>query len=115
MNVGEAHGILWLVATPIGNLKDFSIRGAEVLGQVDQIACEDTRITKRLLDFLNLSKPLVSYREENEKVKSLELVTHLLTTPKCHKVVPQVGNTVCLEVLIGVVLIDSPNIHTSFQ
>ena len=74
MKVGEAHGILWLVATPIGNLKDFSIRGAEVLGQVDQIACEDTRVTKRLLDFLNLSKPMVSYREENEKVKSLELV-----------------------------------------
>jgi 16S rRNA (cytidine1402-2'-O)-methyltransferase len=74
MKVSDAHGRLWLVATPIGNLKDFSQRGAEVLAQVDQIACEDTRITKRLLNFLDLNKPLVSYREENEKVKSLELV-----------------------------------------
>lgn len=74
MKVGDAHGVLWLVATPIGNLKDFSTRGAEVLGLVDQIACEDTRITKRLLNFLDITKPLVSYREENEQVKSLELV-----------------------------------------
>ena len=67
-------GELWLVATPIGNLADFPPRGCKVLEEVDQIACEDTRVTIKLLNFLGINKPLVSYREENEKTKSLELV-----------------------------------------
>ena len=66
-------GRLWLVATPIGNLNDFSSRGADTLSNADQIACEDTRVTKKLLDHLSIRKPLVSYREENERVKSVEL------------------------------------------
>mgnify|MGYP003705944409 FL=1 len=66
-------GRLWLVATPIGNLNDFSSRGADTLSSADQIACEDTRVTKKLLDHLSIRKPLVSYREENERVKSVEL------------------------------------------
>ena len=67
------RGSLFLVATPIGNLDDFSLRGINALKQADLIACEDTRVTKKLLDFLSLTKPLVSYREENEKKKSIEL------------------------------------------
>ena len=70
----QPQGVLWLVATPIGNLKDFTPRGSEVLSKVGLIACEDTRVTMRLLSFLSITKPLGSYREENEKPKSLKLV-----------------------------------------
>lgn len=73
MNGFQSIGYLWIVATPIGNLKDFAPRGIEVLERVDLIACEDTRVTKKLLNHLSLVKPLVSYREENEKAKSVEL------------------------------------------
>ena len=69
----SGKGCLWLVATPIGNLGDFSSRGADTLSSADQIACEDTRVTKKLLDHLSIKKPLISYREENERVKSVEL------------------------------------------
>jgi 16S rRNA (cytidine1402-2'-O)-methyltransferase len=75
----QPQGVLWLVATPIGNLKDFSSRGAAVLSGADLIACEDTRVTAKLLDFLSISKPLVSYREENEKTKSVELVDLIIS------------------------------------
>ena len=75
MTVGEdSAGTLYLVATPIGNLSDLSPRASEVFGRSDLIACEDTRVTKKLLDHLSLSKPLVSYREENELKKTTELV-----------------------------------------
>ena len=66
-------GILYLVATPIGNLSDLSSRVRDSLDNCDLIACEDTRVTKKLLDHLSLSKPLVSYREENEVKKTAEL------------------------------------------
>ena len=62
----DSIGILSLVATPIGNLSDLSPRACEILGSSDLIACEDTRVTKKLLDHLSFSKTLVSYREENE-------------------------------------------------
>lgn len=74
MTTGEdSNGILSLVATPIGNLSDLSPRACEILGRSDLIACEDTRVTKKLLDHLCLSKPLISYREENEVKKTTEL------------------------------------------
>lgn len=74
MTVGEnTTGILHLVATPIGNLSDLSTRARNALENCDLIACEDTRVTKKLLDHLSLSKTLVSYREENEVRKTSEL------------------------------------------
>ena len=73
MSESNLSGSLWLVATPIGNLSDFSPRGKEVLSNVDQVACEDTRVTKKLLNSLSLEVPLISYREENERKKSIEL------------------------------------------
>lgn len=66
-------GRLYLVASPIGNLNDISARFTEVLANVDLIACEDTRVTSRLLGHLNISIPLTSYREENERGRSVEL------------------------------------------
>jgi 16S rRNA (cytidine1402-2'-O)-methyltransferase len=78
MSMAASQGTLYLVATPIGNLADFSIRGADILSNVDIIACEDTRVTKKLLDHLSLRKPLLSYREENERIKSEELADSMV-------------------------------------
>ena len=66
-------GVLYLVATPIGNLSDLSARVRDALDKCDLIACEDTRVTKKLLDHLSLSNTLISYREENEVRKTVEL------------------------------------------
>jgi 16S rRNA (cytidine1402-2'-O)-methyltransferase len=70
-------GTLWLVATPIGNLADLSARAREVLGQVDLVACEDTRRTGRLLAGLKIKVPLVSYFEGNERDRVGELLARL--------------------------------------
>ncbi|CDA82069.1 ribosomal RNA small subunit methyltransferase I [Firmicutes bacterium CAG:176] len=56
-------GILYLVATPIGNLGDFSPRAAETLAQADFIAAEDTRVSVKLLNHFDIKKPLASYHE----------------------------------------------------
>lgn len=70
-------GTLYLVATPIGNLKDISLRALEVLKSVDIIACEDTRHTRKLLNHYEISKRLVSYHEHNEAERAEELVGNL--------------------------------------
>ncbi|HZU23744.1 MAG TPA: 16S rRNA (cytidine(1402)-2'-O)-methyltransferase [Terriglobales bacterium] len=68
---------LYVVATPIGNLSDITFRAIEVLQQVDVIACEDTRHTRKLLDHYGLSKPTVSYHEHNEADRAQELLARL--------------------------------------
>src|SRR5204863_9687988 len=70
-------GILFVVATPIGNLSDISIRALEVLKQVDLIACEDTRQTIKLLNHFGIQKPLTSYHDFNEEKKAEELAVKL--------------------------------------
>ncbi len=70
-------GTLWLVATPIGNLGDLSTRAREVFGQVDLVACEDTRRTGRLLAGLKIKVPLISYFEGNERERVEELLRRL--------------------------------------
>ncbi len=71
------EGALYLVATPIGNLADVSLRSVHVLATVDAIACEDTRHTAGLLRSLGLHKPLVACHEHNEREASAALLARL--------------------------------------
>lgn len=68
---------LYLVATPIGNLEDMTLRGLRVLREVDRIACEDTRQTAKLLHHFGIRTPLVSYHLHNERGRAEELVERL--------------------------------------
>ena len=67
----------YLVATPIGNLSEISPRVIETLNQVDFIACEDSRVTRKLLSYLNISKTLISLHQFNEEAKSGEILNRL--------------------------------------
>src|SRR6185503_4773721 len=70
-------GFLYLVATPIGNLEDVTLRALRVLREADLIACEDTRQTGKLLSHFCIDKPMVSYHEHNEATRAVELVAKL--------------------------------------
>jgi 16S rRNA (cytidine1402-2'-O)-methyltransferase len=67
-------GTLYIVATPIGNLEDITLRALRVLREADLIACEDTRQTRKLLDHYAIAKPTVSYHEHNETARAPELI-----------------------------------------
>jgi 16S rRNA (cytidine1402-2'-O)-methyltransferase len=71
-------GILYIVATPIGNLEDITFRAVRVLREVDVVAAEDTRHTQILLNYHKIHTPFTSYHEHNEKTKAQELVARLV-------------------------------------
>lgn len=83
-------GTLYLVATPIGNLRDMTFRAVEVLRGVDAIACEDTRHTRKLLNAFEIEGKLVSYHEHNETERAAELAA-LLEEGKSIAVVSDAG------------------------
>ena len=76
-------GTLYLVATPIGNLGDFSPRAVETLEAVDFIAAEDTRVSLKLLNHFEFKKPLVSYHEHNHVTAGQSILSRLLAGESC--------------------------------
>jgi 16S rRNA (cytidine1402-2'-O)-methyltransferase len=70
-------GVLYIVATPIGNLEDITLRALRVLKEVDRIAAEDTRHTKILLNRYGIGTPLTSYHEHNERTKAGALIERI--------------------------------------
>jgi 16S rRNA (cytidine1402-2'-O)-methyltransferase len=70
-------GTLYLVSTPIGNLEDITHRAVRLLGEVDVIACEDTRHTKKLLNHYGINTRTISYHEHNERERAAELLERL--------------------------------------
>lgn len=76
-------GMLYLVPTPIGNLGDISKRARETLENADFIAAEDTRVTLKLLNHLELKKPLVSYYEHNKSFKGEKILDRILAGETC--------------------------------
>ncbi len=90
-------GILYVVATPIGNLEDITYRAVRTLREADLIACEDTRHTRKLLDHYGITKPLVSYHEHNESTRAEELVAKM-----------QSGASVALVSDAGMPLVSDP-------
>ncbi len=75
--------VLYLVGTPIGNLGDISPRCREILSQVDFIAAEDTRNTLKLLNYLGIKKPLISYFEHNKRERGLEILSRIQEGKTC--------------------------------
>lgn len=73
----NGSGMLYLVPTPIGNLKDITLRALEVLNNADIIAAEDTRQTLKLLNHYEIKKTLISYHKFNEKEKSTEIISYI--------------------------------------
>ena len=76
-------GTLYLVATPVGNLADLSARAVKVLSEVDFIAAEDTRNSMRLLSYLGIQKPMVSYFEHNKRTHGELICSRLLAGESC--------------------------------
>jgi 16S rRNA (cytidine1402-2'-O)-methyltransferase len=90
-------GRLYIVATPIGNLEDITYRAVRILREVDSIACEDTRQTRKLLDHYGIGKPAVSYHEHNEMERAVELAAQM-----------SAGANIALVTDAGVPLVSDP-------
>ncbi len=84
------NGALYIVATPIGNLKDITLRALETLKSVDFIACEDTRVTLKLLNHYNIKKPLISFHQHS-RLQKFDLIVNKLKEGKNIALVTDAG------------------------
>lgn len=75
--------VLYVVGTPIGNLSDMSKRAVETLEKVDFIACEDTRVTLKLLNKFNIKKTMISYHDHNRMTRGDEIISRLQSGESC--------------------------------
>lgn len=91
---------LYLVATPIGHLSDISLRALAILSQADLIACEDTRVTSKLLSLYGIKKPLMTYHDHNAHMASKKIIEHI-----------QSGQIVALVSDAGTPLISDPGFN----
>src|SRR5690625_5045786 len=73
----QTAGTLYVIPTTIRNLEDITFRAIRILNEVDMIAAEDTRHTRKLLNHYHIKRPLVSYHEHNEKERTAELIHRL--------------------------------------
>jgi 16S rRNA (cytidine1402-2'-O)-methyltransferase len=113
------RGRLYVVATPIGNLEDITVRALRLLGEADLIACEDTRHTAKLLNHYGIHKPTLSYHQHNEASRADELLKRLeqgaqivLVSDAGTPVISDPGHrlvSLCLERQIPVVPIPGPS------
>ncbi len=111
--------LLYLVASPIGNLKEFPLRAIETLREMDYIACEDTRNAGKLLKFFDIEKPLLSCHEHNEEEASAKIIALLLAKKKVaylsdagYPAISDPGSRLsrrCLDANIKVSVINGPN------
>lgn len=76
-------GTLYVVPTPIGNLEDITMRAARILAEADFIAAEDTRVTVKLLNHLDIKKPMISYHEHNAYVRGTEILARISAGESC--------------------------------
>jgi len=88
--VEKSKTILYIVATPIGNLEDISLRAIRILGEVDFVLCEDTRVAKKLLAHYNISTPAISYHQHSD-IKKLDYILDLLSQGKDIALVSDAG------------------------
>src|SRR5438309_1172606 len=115
----DHRGRLYLVATPIGNLEDITVRALRLLGEADLIACEDTRHTAKLLNHYGIHKPTLSYRQHNEASRADKLLKRLeqgaqiiLVSDAGTPVISDPGHrlvSLCLERQIPVIPIPGPS------
>ncbi|WMJ83276.1 16S rRNA (cytidine(1402)-2'-O)-methyltransferase [Oscillospiraceae bacterium LTW-04] len=114
---------LYLVGTPIGNLGDFSSRAVETLRTVDFIAAEDTRVTLKLLNRFEISKPMVSYYQHNLRERGEQIVARILSGESCALVtdagMPAISDPgedlvrLCAEAGIEIVSVPGPSAATT--
>jgi 16S rRNA (cytidine1402-2'-O)-methyltransferase len=100
MNINNSLGVLYIVATPIGNLQDMSLRAVEVLKTVDCIVAEDTRHSQSLLQHFSITTPVTALHEHNERERTQQLLTRLLK-----------GESLALISDAGTPLISDPGYH----